>query len=305
MWESAAFVIGAVLITVGALSLLFPLRWVGIRTRGIAFGVIAAGFLVVALGAEMVDSYLVYLGFTLAVLGTVSIVRPVRFLYIRTRRIAVGILILGILVSLATALIPYGEKKAARNATKLDEWMPRWQVGEKHSIEIAAAPDKVFAAIHAVRADEILFFRTLVAIRRCGATGQESILNPPEEQPLLDVATRTSFILLTDDPPREIVVGTVIAAPREARATGKLESNFFLKNLRPGVALATMNFLVAPNGRSGSTVMTETRIYANTPADLRRFGVYWRIIHPGSDLIRRMWLRAIAERAETQEANPQ
>src|SRR5256885_3074818 len=116
MWDLVAFVIGAVLITAGALSLLYPLRWVGIRTRGIAFGVIAAGFLVVALGAEMVDSYLVYLGFALAVLGAVSVVRPVRFLYIRTRRIAAVVLILGILVSVATALIPYGEKKAARNA---------------------------------------------------------------------------------------------------------------------------------------------------------------------------------------------
>ena len=94
----------------------------------------------------------------------------------------------------------------------------------------------------------------------------------------------------------------MIAAPREARTTGKLEPDLFRRSLRPGVALATMNFLVEPNGRAGSTVTTETRIYANTPEVLRRFGVYWRIIHPGSDIIRRMWLRAIALRAEKSEA---
>ena len=298
MWEASAFVLGAVLVAAGALSLLYPLRWVGIRTRGVAFVVIAAGFLVVALGTQMLDSYLVYLGFVLAVPGLISLIRPLRFLYLRTRSLALGALIFGVLLSLSTALIPYGEKKAVTTATRLDEWMPRWQVDERHTIEIAAPPERVFASIHAVRADEILLFRTLVAIRRCGAPGPESILNPPEELPLLDVATRTSFILLTDDAPREIVVGTVIAAPREARATGKLEPDLFRKNLRPGVALATMNFLVAPNGSAGSIVTTETRIYANTPAVLRRFGVYWRIIHPGSDLIRRMWLRAIAQRAE-------
>jgi len=302
MWEASAFAVGAVVITAGALSLLYPLRWIGIRTRGTAFVVIAAGFLVVALGAGMLDSYFVYLGFVLAVAGLVSLLRPLRLLYIRTRRLALAVVVFGILMSVATALIPYGEHRPATAGTKLDEWMPRWQVGEKHAIEIAASPDKVFAAIHAVRADEIFLFRTLIAIRRCGTTGQESILNPPEEQPLLDVATRTSFILLTDDAPREIVVGTVIAAPREARATGKLEPDLFRKNLRPGVALAAMNFLVAPNDRAGSTVTTETRIYANTPAVLRRFGVYWRIIHPGSDLIRRMWLRAIAQRAERDDA---
>jgi hypothetical protein len=59
-----------------------------------------------------------------------------------------------------------------------------------------------------------------------------------------------------------------------------------------------MNFLVTPDEGGGSTVITETRIYANNPSSLRRFGVYWRLIHPGSDLIRRMWLRAIAQRAE-------
>ena len=298
MWEASAFVVGAMLVAAGVLSLLYPLRWVGIRTRGIAFAVIAAGFLVVALGAGMLDSYFVYFGFALAVAGFISLLRPLRFLYIGTRRLALVVVAFGILVSVATALLPYGEQKAATAATKLDEWMPRWQVAERHTIEIAARPEKVFAAIHAVRADEILLFRTLVAIRRCGTSGPESILNPPEELPLLDVATRTSFILLTDDAPREIVVGTVVAAPRDARATGKLEPDLFRKNLRPGVALATMNFLVAPNGPAGSTVTTETRIYANTPAVLRRFGVYWRIIHPGSDLIRRMWLRAIAQRAE-------
>jgi hypothetical protein len=298
MWETAAFGVGFVFVAAGALSLIYPLRWIGLRTRFLALVVVATGFLVVALGVKMLDSYFVYLGFAFAFFGLISMIRPLRFVFIRKRLTGLFVFAFGIVLSVGVALLPYGEKRATTANTKLDEWMPRWQVDERHAVEIAAPPDKVFASIHAVRADEILLFRTLVAIRRCGTTGQESILNPPEEQPLLDVATRTSFILLTDDAPREIVVGTVISAPREARATGNLEPALFRRNLRPGVALATMNFLVAPNGRAGSTVTTETRIYANTPAVLRRFGVYWRIIHPGSDIIRRMWLRAIAQRAE-------
>ena len=302
MWELALFAAGFLVVAAGLFSLIYPLRRVGIATRAIALVVIAAGFFLVALGAEMVDSYFVYLGFAGAFAGFVAVIRPLRFLYIRSRGVAWLVVALGLLLSVLSALLPYRETQVAAATTKLDEWMPRWQVDERHTIEIAAPPEKVFKSIHAVRADEILFFRTLVAVRRCGATGRESILNPPEEQPLLDVATRTSFILLTDDAPREIVVGTVIAAPRGSRATGKLEPSLFLKTLRPGVALATMNFRVEPNNRAGSTVTTETRIYANTPAVLRRFGVYWRLIHPGSDIIRRMWLRAIAQRAERREA---
>ena len=61
-------------------------------------------------------------------------------------------------------------------------------------------------------------------------------------------------------------------------------------------AIAGMNFLVTPDGRGGSIVTTETRVYANSDSARRRFAAYWRVIYPGSALIRRMWLRAIARR---------
>jgi hypothetical protein len=195
-------------------------------------------------------------------------------------------------------LLPCSEKEATTRTAKIDDWMPRWQVDERHTLQVAAPPEKVFAAIHAVRADEIFLFRTLIAIRRCGQTGPESIMNAPEEKPLLDVATQTTFVLLEEEAPHELVVGTVIAAPRKVRASGRLTPDLFRKTLPPGVVLATMNFVVHPDNHGGSTVSTETRIYANSPSALRRFAIYWRLIHPGSDIIRRMWLRAIRQRAE-------
>jgi hypothetical protein len=298
MLESVVLVAGMALVLAGALSFLHPLRWLGISTRGIGVLVMAGGFLVVAIGTGMLDSYLVYLGLTLFFAGLLSLIRPLRFVYIRTRRLALLVAGFGLLLALGILLLPYRNQEAASRGTKLDEWMPRWQVGERHVLKIAATPAKVFAAIHEVRADEILLFRTLTAIRRCGGTGPESILNPPEEKPLLDVATQTTFILLDDMAPRELVMGTVIAAPRAVRQSGRLEPDLFRKTLPSGVVLATMNFLVTPSEDGGSTVTTETRVFANSPAAVRRFGIYWRLIHPGSDLIRRMWLRAIALRAK-------
>ena len=298
MFDVALFSVGFALILTGAVSLLYPLRWLGVRRRAIAFIVIATGFLIVAIAAQLLDSYLVYLGLVVALLGLISLICPLRFLSIQTRGIAAFVLAFGILLSIGTALFPYGENQVSSPTTRLDYWMPRWQVGEKHALEINAPPDKVFAAIHAVRADEILLFRTLIAIRRCGQDEPESILAPAAEKPLLDVATETTFLSLDNSPPREIVVGTVIAAPREVRASSKLTPELFTKKLKPGVVLATMNFLVTRTASGGSTVTTETRVFANSPASLRKFGVYWRVIHPGSDIIRRMWLRAIARRAE-------
>ena len=179
--------------------------------------------------------------------------------------------------------------------------MPAWQFDERHEIHVNAPPEKVFAAIRAVRADEILFFQTLTAIRRCGQPGPESIMNAPEEKPLLDVATQTTFVYLADEAPRELVVGTVVAAPRQPHASQTGTRNIS-QDISPGVALATMNFLVTPDNHGGSTISSVTRVYGNNAPIVRHFAVYWRIIHPGSDIIRRMWLRAIKRRAEEKVA---
>jgi hypothetical protein len=59
-----------------------------------------------------------------------------------------------------------------------------------------------------------------------------------------------------------------------------------------------MNYLITPDLNGGSTASTETRVYGSNAASVHRFAVYWRIIRPGSDIIRRSWLRAINRRAQ-------
>jgi hypothetical protein len=99
---------------------------------------------------------------------------------------------------------------------------------------------------------------------------------------------------VSEEPGREIVFGTLVCCDG-ARATSGEE----LARLdRPGVAKAIMNFHLADDGGGFTRVITQTRIFATDKSAERRFGVYWRVIYPGSALIRRMWLRAIRERAE-------
>ena len=43
---------------------------------------------------------------------------------------------------------------------------------------------------------------------------------------------------------------------------------------------------------------TDTRVHATSDDARRRFAAYWRVIYPGSSLIRRTWLAAIRKRAE-------
>lgn len=160
--------------------------------------------------------------------------------------------------------------------SRLGELMPRWHFRELHAIDIAAPPDRVYAAVRAVTAREIRFFRLLTFIRRLGRPLPPGILNPPPDDPLIDVAIRGGFRLLVDDPPREIVVALRIGSHTEA----------------------VMNFLVQPTAPAQTHLTTETRVHAATRPAQIAFAAYWLLIRPWSGLLRHTWLRAIRRRSQ-------
>ena len=241
---------------------------------------------------------LVYAAFLILFIGGVSILRPLTFLGIWSRGQGVMLLVGGGGVFLIGASLPASEKRVETPATHLDEFVPAYQFGEFHSIRIKAPRERVYEAIREVKADEIFLFRTLTCIRRFGRSGKESILNAPADTPILDVALRTSFMKLAEEPGREIVLGTLAAARKEARPKKDPTPDDFKALRAPGYALAAMNFRLEDASAGETLLTTETRVYATDAPTRKKFGAYWRVIYPGSALIRVMWLRAIRYRAE-------
>lgn len=237
----------------------------------------------------------VYSGVVLAAAGLGLAVKPTRWLRVTTRSRGLVVGAAGVLLAGVGLSLPASESRVVRAEMRLDEFTPVWQFREVHAIRIAAAPPRVFEAVRRVRADEILLFRTLTWIRRRGQPLPPGILNAGTRESLIDVATRNGFVRLADESPRELVIGTVVVAPPGTR--GALTPEVFLKPLPPGFAVATMNFLVTADGPDASWVSTETRVFASSPSARRRFAAYWRVIYPGSAIIRRMWLRAVQRRA--------
>src|SRR5438132_8928344 len=103
----------------------------------------------------MLDSILIYLGFAIVFVGALSLLCPLRFLRIRTRTRGAVVAVVGILIVIAMIALPAPTKTISAPVTKLDEWMPKWQFDEQHAVHVDASPEKVFEAIHAVRAGEI------------------------------------------------------------------------------------------------------------------------------------------------------
>lgn len=247
---------------------------------------------------------MVYLGL-ITFAGAISVIRPLSFLGIPTRQRALLVVAIGFVVTVIGCLLPAKEIRINPLRTQLDHFAPIYQFNEFHSIRIATDKEHVYRAIKSVSADEITLFRTLVWIRRFGRAGPENILNPPKKAPLLDVATRTSFILLADIPNEELVIGTLVGAPPGWRPKGNSRPTpeDFKAFHEPGFTLAAMNFRIQEDGPGACIVTTETRVYATDASARRRFAAYWRLIYPGSALIRRMWLRAIRQRAISSKGN--
>jgi hypothetical protein len=246
--------------------------------------------------------FIVDLGLLGMFLGALSLIRPLAFLGLSDRRLAAFALTASAGVVVLGASLPAREVRISSPQCELDRFFPAYQFHEFHSIRIPAPPERVYRAVKQVSADEIFLFRSLVWIRRLSRPGPENILNPPPGMPLLEVASKTSFLPLAEEPNREIVLGTLIAAPQGWRPSAKPTAEGYqnLFNSSPaGFVFAGINFRLQDCGTNCTLLTTETRVFASSAAARRRFARYWRVIYPGSAFIRRMWLRAIANRAKS------
>ncbi|MGZ8415129.1 MAG: hypothetical protein ACXW05_20560 [Gemmatirosa sp.] len=246
----------------------------------------------------MIASALLYLGVLVALLGLVAFVLWRRLRGGRGRAWGPLAVVTGAGLALLGLFLPVRDTVVTRPRTRLDTILPRYQFHERHAIAIAATPLDVDRAIREVTADEIRFYRTLTWIRRGGRRGSESILHAPRGVPILVLASRTGFDLLADPPAREIVFGVAGPVSPSARAAARVRAQRPFVASAEGHASIAMDFTITPDGRGGALLSTETRVFAPDAATRRQFAKYWRVIYPGSALIRRGWLAAIRRRAE-------
>lgn len=251
----------------------------------------------------MAASALFYVGAAVAVAGLLSIVWPLRLAGIRTRRRGMFVAIAGTGLAVLAAALPDRTRTTAARDTLLDQWLPEWQFGEYHERRVRATPPQVVAAIRRVTASDIFMFRMLTFIRNPRRQGQgDHILNPPDDKPILDVALAGGVVLLGEETDRELLLGTVVIAPPDVRRAARqgnvpaLDPALFRTLDRPGFARAAMNFRIIGDRNGWTRVTTETRVHAVDRETQRRFARYWRVIYPGSWIIRWNWLRAIEER---------
>jgi hypothetical protein len=169
----------------------------------------------------------------------------------------------------------------------LDEFVPAWDVRTIHATEVAAPPEAVYEAVKRLDLGGSPINRVLFLARGLGS--HRSIK-------LSDLMAR-GFVLLGEDPPRELVLGLVARPWTLMGGVRRLDADGFRGFGQPRYARIGWSFDVRPSGRT-SRLLTETRIRCTDAASRRKFRWYWRLIGPFSGVVRREALLLIKRDAE-------
>ncbi|MFF8607148.1 hypothetical protein ACF06X_14505 [Streptomyces sp. NPDC015346] len=182
-----------------------------------------------------------------------------------------------------------------------DTFVPRPDFGSRHQTVIPAPVEAVWAAWQKMEQaggegwGPVV--RALFAVR--GQLGR--LKRGGGEAPSSQKDLRENFLLLAEDPPREMVRGIVgqwwTMGPADGRPDVTSPREFMAFD-EPGYAKATFSMRFAPDAATGGTrVVTETRVLCLDEAARRAMGRYWRIVGPFSGLVRHMMLRGLRKRA--------
>jgi len=181
----------------------------------------------------------------------------------------------------------------------LDEYVPRFDLREIHSVPTRASSQMVFQSLQTITPADLPLVRILMGIRSLPAfLSGGTPFHSTRHIPFLDQIIGSGFLFLgrTD---HEILLGTIgkFWRPSGGVCLDILAPEEFKNFNEPGWAKVGWNFTVEGDGNN-CRIRTETRILCTDESARIMFRFYWWFVHPGSAMIRKSILRAIRQRAE-------
>jgi len=157
--------------------------------------------------------------------------------------------------------------------SRLDEFLPEYEVRERHERRVSAPPETAVAAALGTPVAPDGLARTLFRIR--GLPGGGSVLGSLRAIGLAPLA----------EEPACVVLG---AAGRPWSPRARLVP---FEKAGAGQVRIAVEISAVSAGPAASVLATETRVAAMDTASRRAFRAYWLAVGPFSALIRRRWLR--------------
>jgi hypothetical protein len=173
----------------------------------------------------------------------------------------------------------------------LNAVLPAYVAREIHEVAVRGSGGQVFDALRRLDFSRSPVVRGLFALRGI-----------PVASLRMEDLSRMGFVLLEEDPGKEIVLGLVGKFWRPAGTLVGVSPAEFAGYDRPGYAKAAWNFSVRPSAPGSVVLSTETRIACTDGRSRRRFKGYWLFIRPFSGWIRKEILMRVKREVEFESA---
>ncbi len=272
-----------------------PIAWIRLVLAALALATLAG---LLRYAPFYAPSYFAWTGVLVALLGLMSVVVPLRVVGIPHRRAALVVALAGALLVVGATSWPVPSLRSERPHRRLDDYMPSYQFVEYHEVRTRAPLPVVLDAAREVSLADMPAAVFLLWLR--GAAVGHFAGGPVPRRPILDFMLQpgTGFMALDLSDPGELVLGMAASAAKRARTTNVVAPEEFRSLRRPGEVVVAFDVRAVPMSDGTVRVSTETRCFGGASAEQRVFARYWRIIYPGSAIIRQVWLDAIVARAE-------
>ncbi len=243
-------------------------------------------------------SYCVWGGIIIAGSGFIGILFPIQKIGLKTRKRSAGVMLTGMLVAILTLFWPPTITTSNRPSQRIDDFLPQYQCFEYHEEIAQVSYDKLQESLLTVSMEDMPVAVFLMRLRKL----VEGELYEPKTTPMLEIRPGSMFLALDDSNPGEKVYGIVDNPSEEEGEDEEVPevrtAKQFLAFNKPGHFKAAFNFRIKDKGDQGVLISTETRILGNDSSAQKLFARYWRVIYPGSSIIRRVWLEAIINKAK-------
>jgi hypothetical protein len=234
----------------------------------------------------------------LVITGLVCLIHPLKTIFVRSRKSAACLIAVGLLGAGLALFWPASTTTVSERISLLDGAMPQYEFVEHHQMRVHAPLARAYSALQAVTVEELAAYPILMTVRNAAMGRRWSRPEGPSPAIIAIFSDPSSGYMLIQRNEREMVFGGV----GPVRSTGGkpiLSSPAAFASFdQRGCAKVAFNLTVDDAGNGWTTVGTETRLHTLDTESRRATAVYWRLIYPGSGMLRTMWLQAARDRAE-------
>ena len=182
------------------------------------------------------------------------------------------------------------------NCNLLDRFIPAPEVVEHHHIAIDAPAETVIDAARNLRMLDSTLVRALFKAREIALGGEPDSREHP--QPLIEQMQSIGWVVLAEQPGREIVMGSVTIPWHANPVFRSIPSGGFNAFREPGYVKIAWSLRAEPVTADRTMFHTETRVSTTDQQAREQFRRYWSYVAPGVELIRIAMLKPVKRAAE-------